>query len=83
MRPQSSRTEYHGGWIDRVATERLVKLRANQTEINQLSSVQALLWLEHFGYDPGDPTHQFWKESQTVWFDDIVVATDYIGPIKK
>lgn len=37
----------------------------------------------HFGYDPGDPTHQFWKESQSVWFDDIVVATDYIGPIKK
>lgn len=37
----------------------------------------------HFGYDPGDPTQQFWKESQSVWFDDIVVATDYIGPIKK
>jgi hypothetical protein len=42
-----------------------------------------LLWLEHFGYDPGDPTKQFWKESQSVWFDDVVVATDYIGPIKK
>ena len=41
------------------------------------------LWLEHYGYDPGDPTKQFWKESQSVWFDDVVVATDYIGPIKK
>jgi hypothetical protein len=38
------------------------------------------LWLEHYGYDNGDPTRQFWKERQTVWFDDIVVATCYIGP---
>jgi hypothetical protein len=42
-----------------------------------------MLRLEHFGYDPSDPTKQFWKESQSVWFDDVVVATDYIGPIKK
>ncbi len=41
------------------------------------------LWLEHYGYDPGDPTKQFWKESKSVWFDDVVVATEYIGPIKK
>ncbi len=41
------------------------------------------LWLEHYGYDPGDPTKQFWKESQSVWFDDVVVATEYIGPIQK
>ena len=27
------RTEYRGTWIDRVATERLVKLRAKQTEV--------------------------------------------------
>lgn len=38
------------------------------------------LWLQHYGYDPGDPTKRYWKESQTVWFDDIVVATRYIGP---
>lgn len=41
------------------------------------------LWLEHYGYDAGDPTKQFWKESQSVWFDDVVVATEYIGPIQK
>ncbi|HKS38288.1 MAG TPA: hypothetical protein VJW76_13920 [Verrucomicrobiae bacterium] len=41
------------------------------------------LWLEHYGYDEGDPTKQFWKEKQTVWFDDIVVATRYIGPMVK
>jgi hypothetical protein len=38
------------------------------------------LWLEHYGYDRGDPTKQYWKDSQTVWFDDVVVATQYIGP---
>ena len=38
------------------------------------------LWLEHYGYDEGDPTKQFWKERQSVWFDDVVVATRYIGP---
>ncbi|MBI5773515.1 MAG: hypothetical protein HZA89_07200 [Verrucomicrobia bacterium] len=38
------------------------------------------LWLEHYGYDPGDPTKRYWQERQTVWFDDVVVATRYIGP---
>ena len=38
------------------------------------------LWLEHYGYDDGDPTKAYWKKSQSVWFDDVVVATDYIGP---
>jgi len=41
------------------------------------------LWLEHYGYDEGDPTKQYSKESQSVWFDDVVVARRYIGPIKK
>jgi predicted amidohydrolase len=40
-------------------------------------------WLEHYGYDEGDPTKQYWKESQSVWFDDVVVARRYIGPIRK
>jgi hypothetical protein len=39
------------------------------------------LWLEHYGYDGGDPTKAYWKDKQTVWFDDIVVATRYVGPI--
>ncbi|MEZ6078810.1 MAG: hypothetical protein R3C56_24990 [Pirellulaceae bacterium] len=38
------------------------------------------LWLEHYGYDDGDPTRKYWKKSQSVWFDDVVVATEYIGP---
>jgi predicted amidohydrolase len=41
------------------------------------------LWLEHYGYDDGDPTKQYWKQSQSVWFDDVVVARSYIGPMKK
>jgi len=41
------------------------------------------LWLEHYGYDEGDPTRQYWKDSQSVWFDDVVVARRYIGPINR
>jgi hypothetical protein len=40
-------------------------------------------WLEHYGFDEGDPTRQYWKESQAVWFDDVVVAREYIGPIQR
>lgn len=39
------------------------------------------LWLEHYGYDDSDPTKEYWGDNQTVWFDNIVVATRYIGPI--
>ena len=39
-------------------------------------------WLEHYGYDEGDPTKSFWKNEQTVWFDDVVVARRYIGPMQ-
>ena len=38
------------------------------------------LWLQHYGYDSSDPTKRFWKEQQTVWFDDVVVARRYVGP---
>jgi hypothetical protein len=40
-------------------------------------------WLQHYGYDDGDPTKQYWKDSQSVWFDDVVVARRYIGPIRR
>ncbi|HZO86487.1 MAG TPA: nitrilase-related carbon-nitrogen hydrolase [Verrucomicrobiae bacterium] len=40
-------------------------------------------WLQHYGYDEGDPTKRYWKDSQAVWFDDVVVARRYIGPIRK
>jgi predicted amidohydrolase len=50
---------------------------------NDLDLKVNCLWLEHYGYDEGDPTKQYSKESQSVWFDDVVVARRYIGPIKK
>ena len=40
-------------------------------------------WLEHYGYDEGDPTKQYWKDNQAVWFDDLIVARRYIGPIRR
>jgi hypothetical protein len=41
------------------------------------------LWLQHYGYDEGDPTKEYWKKEQAVWFDNVVVATDYIGPMQR
>ena len=40
------------------------------------------IWLQHYGFDDGDPTRQYWGDQQTVWFDDIVVSKSYVGPIK-
>jgi hypothetical protein len=37
-------------------------------------------WLQHYGYDSSDPTRGATKERQTVWFDDVVIAKEYIGP---
>jgi len=37
-------------------------------------------WLQHYGYDESDPTRQFHKTRQAVWFDDVVIATQYVGP---
>jgi predicted amidohydrolase len=49
---------------------------------NDLDLKVNCFWLEHYGYDEGDPTKQYWKDSQSVWFDDVVVARRYIGPMK-
>lgn len=50
---------------------------------NDLDLKVNCLWLEHYGYDEGDPTKRYWKDRQSVWFDDVVVARRYIGPMKK
>lgn len=50
---------------------------------NDLDLKVNCFWLEHYGYDEGDPTKQYWKDSQSVWFDDVVVARSYIGPINR
>ena len=50
---------------------------------NDLDLKVNCFWLEHYGYDEGDPTKQYWKDSQSVWFDDVVVARRYIGPMTR
>jgi len=34
---------------------------------NDLDLKVNCFWLEHYGYDEGDPTKQYWKDSQSVW----------------
>jgi hypothetical protein len=65
-------------WVDGQPAGQFTGLRwrtAMDLKINTL-------WLEHYGYDSGDPTKRYWKDQQTVWFDDVVVATQYIGPMR-
>lgn len=50
---------------------------------NDMDLLPDCFWLEHYGYDESDPTKQYWKDTQSVWFDDVVVARDYIGPIQR
>lgn len=50
---------------------------------NDMDLLVNCFWLQHYTYDPGDPTKQYWKDEQTVWFDDVVVAKEYIGPIRR
>jgi len=38
------------------------------------------LWLEHFGHSGGEAVKTHSPLEQTVWFDDVVVATRSIGP---
>ena len=40
-------------------------------------------WLQHYGFDSSDPTKQFWRDQQTVWFDDVVLARKYVGPVSR
>jgi hypothetical protein len=66
-------------WVDGRQVGRFTGIRwRNDSELK----VNAL-WLENYGYDPGDPTRQYWGDQQAVWFDNIVVAKRYIGPIKE
>jgi hypothetical protein len=39
------------------------------------------LWMMNYGYDGGDPTRRYWGDRQSVWFDNVVVAKRYIGPM--
>ncbi len=39
-------------------------------------------WLQHYGYGSSDPTPEHWGRRQTVWFDNVVITTEYIGPMR-
>ncbi len=65
-------------WVDGVKVGNFTGIRWR----SDMDLKANCLWLEHYGYDEGDPTRQYWKEQQSVWFDDVVVATEYIGPRK-
>jgi hypothetical protein len=65
-------------WVDGKRVGEFTGLRwrtRNDVKIN-------CLWLQHYGYDDSDPTRQFSKDQQTVWFDDVVVSTKYVGPLE-
>lgn len=66
-------------WVDgkRIAEFTGIRWRSD------LDLLVNCFWLEHYGYDESDPTRQFWKDSQSVWFDDVVIAREYIGPIQR
>jgi len=66
-------------WVDGKLTGEFTGIRWR----NDLDLKVNCFWLEHYGYDEGDPTKQYWKDSQSVWFDDVVVARHYIGPMKR
>ncbi len=66
-------------WVDGQLVGEFTGIRWRTDQDLKINS----LWLEHYGYDAGDPTKRFWKASQTVWFDDVVVARRYIGPMQK
>lgn len=66
-------------WVDGKLAGEFTGLRWRQ----DLDLKVNCFWLEHYGYDEGDPTRQYWKDSQSVWFDDVVVARRYIGPMNR
>jgi hypothetical protein len=63
-------------WLDGKRIGEFTGLRwrtRNDVKIN-------VVWIQHYGYDESDPTKAYWKDQQSVWFDDIVVSKAYIGP---
>lgn len=63
-------------WVDGKLAGEFTGIRWREDPLLKVNC----FWLQHYGYDAGDPTKQYWQEKQTVWFDDIVVAREYIGP---
>ena len=65
-------------WVDGRLVGRFTGIRWR----TDLDTKVNTLWLQHYGYDESDPTREHWKDKQTVWFDDVVVAREYVGPMR-
>ena len=63
-------------WLDGKLIGRFTGIRWRTSLTTKVNT----FWLQHYGYDSSDPTREYTKDEQTVWFDDIVVASEYIGP---
>lgn len=63
-------------WLDGILAGHFTGIRWRNNSDLKINC----FWLEHYGYDSGDPTKAYSKEKQTVWFDDVVIAKEYIGP---
>ena len=62
-------------WIDGKKCGEFRKINWRSVDTLKLNKVQLSLWLEAQGYErSGGGT------TRTVWYDDVVVATKYIGP---
>ena len=62
-------------WIDGKKCGEFRKINWRSADTLKVNKVQLSLWLEAQGYErSGGGT------TRTVWYDDVVVATKYIGP---
>lgn len=63
-------------WIEGVKRGEFRRINWRQTETLKLNKVWLTLWLE-----AGDFAGNGGGETRTVWYDDVIVATEYIGPM--
>lgn len=64
------------GWVDGVKRGSFRGINWRSAESLKVNQVSLSQWLEERGYEAGGAT------TRTVWYDDVIVATKYIGPKK-
>lgn len=62
-------------WIDGIKRGEFRGIHWRQAESLKINKVWLTLWLEKDAYDQSGG-----GATRTVWYDDVVVATEYIGP---
>ena len=63
-------------WIDGVKRGEFRGINWRSTESLKPNQVSLSLWLEHDAYERSGG-----GSTRTIWYDDVVVATKYIGPV--